>query len=610
MRKWFVALLCLLLPFTASATILGVQQGGTGSSTLSGILIGNGINPVNTLTVGSGLTLTGTTLTSTGGGGTPGGLNLQVQYNNAGSFGGISGAVTNGTILNLTNPLLGGATLTTSVVNGVTLTAAGSATTYLNGTGAYTTPVGTVYTGTFPVSVSGTVISFGGLATSTAAVLGNIPYFSGVNTFANVATGTISNGTGISVTAGQSVIGSGLTITNSGVTSIVAGTNVTISGATGAVTINATGGGSSYPFTPSTDGGINTSATSTPIQGTNPGLGLDVSATSWYGIGGQLLAYASSTNFATIFGLRAGGQLATTSNSSREFTAVGYEAGMGGPSGTFDTALGYTSLLTSATGGNNTAIGAESIQANTGGSFNTALGVASLETNTGGSSNTAIGYNALGSGTTGNRNIALGLDAGIGVLGDGNIIIGSNVTVPVNANSSQLNIGNVLYGLNMYNAAGSAVFAPTSNGSIGVGSTTPFAKFAIHTNNGDTTQVLFAIGSSTQTATTTLFSIDRAGHIATSGTAPAITACGTNPSFIGPANDTDMTINIGSGVVSSCTITYAQAYPLASTVGCSLTQIGGSFATSIEASSTQTAVIISGNTITSDRYYLHCEASQ
>lgn len=65
-----------------------------------------------------------------------------------------------------------------------------------------------------PITTTGT-LTFGGLSTSTAPVQGNIPYFSGPNTFANVATGTISNGTGISVTAGQSVIGSGLTITNS-----------------------------------------------------------------------------------------------------------------------------------------------------------------------------------------------------------------------------------------------------------------------------------------------------------------------------------------------------------------------------------------------------------
>ncbi len=41
-----------------------------------------------------------------GGGGTPGGSNTQVQYNNAGSFGGITGATTNGTVVTLTSPVI------------------------------------------------------------------------------------------------------------------------------------------------------------------------------------------------------------------------------------------------------------------------------------------------------------------------------------------------------------------------------------------------------------------------------------------------------------------------------------------------------------------------
>lgn len=127
----------------------------------------------NGLNLTSGCFAYGGACISTGGATSPGGLNLQVQYNNAGVFGGISGAVTNGTILNLTNPLLGGATLTTSVVNGVTLTTAGSATTYLNGAGNYTVPVGTIYTGTYPINVSGSVISLQGMATTTATCTGS-----------------------------------------------------------------------------------------------------------------------------------------------------------------------------------------------------------------------------------------------------------------------------------------------------------------------------------------------------------------------------------------------------------------------------------------------------
>lgn len=77
---------------------------------------------------------------------------------------------------------------------------------------ATTTSTGgvTSVTGAFPITSSGGAtpsIGFVGLSTSTAAVLGNIPYFSGVNTFANVATGTISATSPLTVTAGRSAIG-------------------------------------------------------------------------------------------------------------------------------------------------------------------------------------------------------------------------------------------------------------------------------------------------------------------------------------------------------------------------------------------------------------------
>lgn len=48
----------------------------------------------------------GTLSWSSIGGGTPGGSNTQVQYNNAGSFAGISGATTNGTVMTLTSPIV------------------------------------------------------------------------------------------------------------------------------------------------------------------------------------------------------------------------------------------------------------------------------------------------------------------------------------------------------------------------------------------------------------------------------------------------------------------------------------------------------------------------
>jgi len=64
------------------------------------------------------------------GGGSPGGSNTQVQYNNAGAFGGITGATTNGTALTLTGAILNGTIGATTPSTGAftTLGATGVAT--------------------------------------------------------------------------------------------------------------------------------------------------------------------------------------------------------------------------------------------------------------------------------------------------------------------------------------------------------------------------------------------------------------------------------------------------------------------------------------------------
>lgn len=59
---------------------------------------------------------------------TPGGSTTQLQYNNAGAFGGITGATTNGTSVTLTSPTISGGTINNTVIGGTTA-AAGSFTT-------------------------------------------------------------------------------------------------------------------------------------------------------------------------------------------------------------------------------------------------------------------------------------------------------------------------------------------------------------------------------------------------------------------------------------------------------------------------------------------------
>lgn len=181
--------------------------------------------------------LIATTAPSTG----AGGLNAQVQYNNAGSLAGISGATTNGTIMSLTNPLLGGATLTTSSVNGVTLTTGGAATSYLNASGAYSVPAGGVTSiATNNGITGGTITTTGtiGLATINAGVLGavtngSIPTSLATSTLFGLGTnGTIlAEVGGIPTWTATTTFSSGLTYLNGNVTN------------TGLLSLQQTGGG-------------------------------------------------------------------------------------------------------------------------------------------------------------------------------------------------------------------------------------------------------------------------------------------------------------------------------------------------------------------------------
>ncbi len=58
------------------------------------------------------------------------------------------------------------------------------------------------------------------------------------------------------------------------------------------------------------------------------------------------------------------------------------------------------------------------------------------------------------------------------------------------------------------------------SGNVGVGTTSPFGKLSVHANNGDTNRTLFAIGSSTVSATTTLLSVLNTGEVGFNTSAP------------------------------------------------------------------------------------------
>lgn len=117
MKKSIAALsLAFLLPFSAQATTLIVAQGGTGSTTLSGILSGNGTAPIQTVNIGSGLNYSGNTLSATGGG--SGTVSSSLQGYNA--FYNANGTVVSGTstIFTSQSSLVSISTTTNSDANG------------------------------------------------------------------------------------------------------------------------------------------------------------------------------------------------------------------------------------------------------------------------------------------------------------------------------------------------------------------------------------------------------------------------------------------------------------------------------------------------------------
>lgn len=263
-----------LIPAAASAACSPIALGGTGACTFTaGVIYSPGgtaafqSTPTTTASCSGSASCTPFVIfgsspitISASGSGTPGGLNTQLQYNNSGSFGGITGAVTDGTAVSLTgahllNPTINGAgtglatlaypntssnatitfpivtgtlatlagteALTNKSVNGVTLTTGGSATTFLNGAGAYTTPSGGGGTGN--------------VATSTGETAGQLAYWTSTNgtpaLLGKVATTTATCAGTVSCTTFTVIGSSPITLTGAAATTYTAFTPLSINGA-------------------------------------------------------------------------------------------------------------------------------------------------------------------------------------------------------------------------------------------------------------------------------------------------------------------------------------------------------------------------------------------
>jgi hypothetical protein len=235
-------------------------------------------------------------------------------------------------------------------------------------------------------------------------------------------------------------------------------------------------------------------------------------ATSSFSSAGVLNLADQGQTSATMLTLGGVAFISASTSASGANTFVGLLSGSSVTSANADSAFGYKALINEQSGSANSAFGYHTLFSNTTGANNSAFGAAALINNDTGSNNIAVGYQSLYSKVGGSYNVALGANAGYNLTaGSNNIAIGAGasgggVYLPSATGSNQLNIGNLIYGTKL-DGNGSTV----STGNIGIGSTTPFARFVVHANNGDTATTLLAIGSSTATATSTLFSVSRTG---------------------------------------------------------------------------------------------------
>jgi Repeat of unknown function (DUF5907) len=105
-------------------------------------------------------------------------------------------------------------------------------------------------------------------------------------------------------------------------------------------------------------------------------------------------------------------------------TALGTNSLKANTVGENNVAMGDTALYMNTTGWNNTAIGNAALEKNTTGFLNTAIGQAALDSNTTGENNVGIGQTALFSNETGSNNIAIGFSLSNNTTGSGNTAIG------------------------------------------------------------------------------------------------------------------------------------------------------------------------------------------
>lgn len=429
--------------------------------------------------------------------------------------------------------------------------------------------------GLTPIITTGTIIAQ--ISTSTIPNIGDLAYWTGNGTpssVGTVSTGTVSSSGGITVTAGQNIIGTGLVV---GCTTATASVPGCVSASDWKNFNNKDGFGKSWEIdannelAPTTTIGINVNASSTIGNGNQTG-GLTIS-------GG-----ATTTGFIVVKGTSTSTFSGSLNISGSVFVSA--DNSFIGADTQFYPRIGFVKKS-----GNSPFFGMG----------NTTDFI--IEKSSGsdiGPTNTFTNYFQFkGSG------ILAILQGGLTTTGESDLASGT-FTDPTPGQGADLKLGGSTGTFALVASSKTSYFA----GNVGIGTSSPFSQFSIATPNSSTgaTTNLFIIASSTATATTTPFivkntgnvglgtsspmaqfalsapsstvnftpidviasiinsvtyifqEIDAWGHLITSGPVPVLSSCGTS-SISG--NDRNGTITLIGVALTSCTMTFSHAYAAA-----------------------------------------------
>lgn len=444
---------------TLSGTVL-VANGGTGTSTITGIVKGNGTNAMTAAVAGTDyLEPTGSAANltnfptfnqnTTGNAATATKLAAPKNINGVAFDGSadITIAAAASTLSGTVQVVNGGTGLTTAGLTGQVLT------TVAGGTLSWTTPtsisVGTISTTS---NVNGASITAGVLNlapaddTNGGVVTTGTQTFAGSKTFSdNILVNSIRIGAPASGSA-NTMIGAYSLLYGS------PGSNNTAVGTMSLASLTNTGN----------EGNDNTAVGTNAIRQGGAANGSRNTA-----VGSAALSNGSGTYNNTAVGyntLAAGisgasntavGTFALQNNTTANYNVgIGYETLKNTTTGGSNTAIGKGAMLSNISGDVNTAIGESALISNTNGRYNTSIGVQSQEQNTSGQSNTAIGVAAIDRNGTGSNNAVLGAFAGryIADNATSNTVINNSVLLGFNARPLANNANNeIVIG---YNAIG------------------------------------------------------------------------------------------------------------------------------------------------------------